>query len=99
MTKQYPHQEKLSSTYSNLEKQLDSARNTPISELFKSEPDRLTEMTAEAAGLHLDFSRNLLTREGWQELLSLTEKLDIRASIESMFTGDVINVTEKRAAS
>jgi glucose-6-phosphate isomerase len=54
-------------------------------------------MTAEAAGLFLDYSKNRITDKTLKLLIRLAEEASLQARIEAMFRGDKINVTEKRA--
>ncbi len=54
-------------------------------------------MTVEAAGIFLDYSKNRATAETMRLLIQLAEARGLRARIDSMFRGDKINVTEKRA--
>jgi glucose-6-phosphate isomerase len=55
-------------------------------------------MTAEAAGVFLDFSKNRITDETLKLLTDLAEQSGLRVRIEAMFRGEKINVTESRAA-
>ena len=54
-------------------------------------------MTAEAAGLFLDYSKNRITDETLKLLVQLAEESGLRARIDAMFRGDKINITENRA--
>jgi len=54
-------------------------------------------MTAEAAGIYLDYSKNRITDETLGLLILLAEDIGLRSRVEAMFTGEKINVTEKRA--
>jgi len=54
-------------------------------------------MTAEAAGLFLDYSKNRITGETLKRLFELAEESGLRAAIDAMFRGEKINVTENRA--
>jgi len=54
-------------------------------------------MTAEGAGVFLDYSKNRATDETLKLLLELAEESGLRARIDAMFSGDKINVTENRA--
>ena len=65
--------------------------------MFADDPERGSRMTAEAAGLFLDYSKNRITDETMNLLLQLAEESGLRERIEAMFRGDKINVTEKRA--
>src|SRR6266705_568394 len=65
--------------------------------LFAEDPRRGERLTAEAAGLYLDYSKHRVTDETIQLLLALAEESDLPARIDAMFRGDKINVTEHRA--
>jgi glucose-6-phosphate isomerase len=69
-----------------------------LRELFADDPGRGERMTAEAAGLYLDYSKNRITDETLKGLLQLARESGLRARIDAMFRGEKINVTEKRAA-
>ncbi|MGH9606999.1 MAG: glucose-6-phosphate isomerase [Terracidiphilus sp.] len=65
--------------------------------LFAEEPGRGERMTAEGAGLFLDYSKNRATAETLKLLIALAEESGLRARIDAMFRGDKLNITEKRA--
>jgi glucose-6-phosphate isomerase len=65
--------------------------------LFADDPQRGTRLTAEAAGLYLDYSKQRVTDETMQLLTALADATGLRARIDAMFRGDKINVTEQRA--
>ena len=54
-------------------------------------------MTAEAAGVYFDYSKNRVREETLKLLIELAERSELRARIDAMFRGDKINVTENRA--
>jgi glucose-6-phosphate isomerase len=54
-------------------------------------------MTAEAAGVYLDYSKNRINDETLKLLIELAEQSGLRARIDAMFGGDKINITENRA--
>jgi glucose-6-phosphate isomerase len=68
-----------------------------LRQLFVQEPDRGERLSAEAAGIYLDYSKNRITTETLQLLLQLAAESDLRGRIDAMFRGDAINVSEKRA--
>ena len=69
-----------------------------LRELFADDPDRGTRLTAEAAGLYLDYSKHRVTDETLGLLLDLAGRVRAcRERIDAMFRGDHINVTEDRA--
>ena len=65
--------------------------------LFADDPRRGERMTAEAAGIFLDYSKNRVTSETLHLLFQLAEEAGLRARIEAMFHGEKINSTENRA--
>jgi glucose-6-phosphate isomerase len=81
-----------------LEAHHDRLRGVHLRDLFAKDPARGERLTAEAAGLHLDYSKNRLTDETLGLLLALAEATGVRARIEAMFAGEKINVTEERPA-
>jgi glucose-6-phosphate isomerase len=65
--------------------------------LFADDPERGERMTAEGAGLFLDYSKNRVKDETLKILLALAEESKLREHTEAMFSGQKINITEKRA--
>jgi glucose-6-phosphate isomerase len=65
--------------------------------LFADDATRGERMTAEGAGLYLDYSKNRVTDETIRLLCRLAEECGVPDRIEAMFRGDKINVTENRA--
>ena len=55
-------------------------------------------MTAEAAGIFLDYSKNRITGETLELLIQLAVEAGLRERMDAMFKGEKINVTENRAA-
>ena len=68
-----------------------------LRELFASDPGRGTRLTAEAAGIHLDYSKNRITGETLDLLMQLAAEAGVARRREAMFAGEHINVTEDRA--
>jgi len=68
-----------------------------LRELFEADPDRGTRLTAEAAGIHLDYSKNRVTDETVRLLLQLAEESGLTERRDAMFRGERINVSEDRA--
>jgi glucose-6-phosphate isomerase len=68
-----------------------------LRQLFADDPTRGERLTAEAVGLHLDYSKNRITDETLRLLLQLAEESGLRARIDAMFRGERINITEGRA--
>src|ERR1035437_542964 len=74
-----------------------TVREVHLRELFAADPKRGERMTAEAAGLFLDYSKNRLTDETLKLLVQLAAESGLRERIDAMFRGDKINLTENRA--
>ncbi len=73
------------------------ARTWHLRDLFAEDPKRGERLTAEAVGLYLDYSKHRITDETLAFLLQLAEESGLRERIDTMFRGEKINVTEKRA--
>src|SRR5262249_11111722 len=72
-------------------------RELHLRNLFAEDPKRGERMTAEAAGIFLDYSKNRITEETLKLLLQLAEECGLRDRIDAMFGGKKINITENRA--
>jgi len=72
-------------------------RGLHLRQLFADDPKRGERLTAEAAGIYLDYSKNRITSETIKLLLDLAEAVALRAKIDAMFRGEKINVSEGRA--
>jgi glucose-6-phosphate isomerase len=68
-----------------------------LRQLFADDSKRGERLTAEAAGVFLDYSKNRITDETLKLLVQLAEESGLRARIDAMFRGEKINITEKRA--
>jgi glucose-6-phosphate isomerase len=68
-----------------------------LRELFASNPGRGERLTAEAAGLYLDYSKNRVTEETMQLLVELASESRVAERRDAMFRGEHINVSEDRA--
>jgi glucose-6-phosphate isomerase len=68
-----------------------------LRELFKDDSKRGERMAVGAVGLYLDYSKNRVTDETLKLLVRLAEESGLRGRIDAMFSGERINVTEKRA--
>ena len=66
--------------------------------LFNADSNRADTFTASAAGLHLDYSKHLLSSSALASLLDLAEQAGVQHGIEALFTGAHVNNTEDRPA-
>ncbi len=83
--------------WKKLETHSKKARKQQLRELFAADPKRGTRMTAEGAGIYLDYSKNRVTNRTIDLLLHLADGIELRARIDAMFRGEKINITEDRA--
>jgi glucose-6-phosphate isomerase len=68
-----------------------------LRKLFAADPKRGPQFTAEATGLFLDYSKNLINSKTLKLLFQLAKESHLRAKIDAMFGGEKINLTEQRA--
>lgn len=75
----------------------DQIAKTTLKELFAADPTRGERLTAEACGLHLDYSKNRVTDETLSLLVQLAKEAGLEEHRDKMFAGEKINITENRA--
>ena len=79
-------------------KHFEEVENHTLGELFAADPQRGEHFSLEWDGLYLDYSKNRITAETLPLLARLAEECGLGERIEAMFSGQAINLTEKRAA-
>ena len=70
---------------------------THLRELFDADTQRFDKYSMEAAGLFLDYSKNLVNDDVLATLTQLAEEAKLPEAIQAMFSGEKINNTEGRA--
>lgn len=68
-----------------------------LRELFAADPQRAARLTFDAAGLHVDLSKNLVDDDVLAALVELARAADVEGRRDAMFAGEHINNTEDRA--
>ena len=68
-----------------------------LRDLFAADPGRGERLTAEAAGIYLDYSKNRVTDETMSLLVELATESGVAERRDAMFRGERINVSEDRA--
>jgi glucose-6-phosphate isomerase len=68
-----------------------------LRDLFAADPQRGERLTAEAAGIYLDYSKNRVTDETMRLLAELAAESGVAERRDAMFRGEHINVSENRA--
>ena len=69
-----------------------------LRDLFESDPTRGERLTAEAAGLYLDYSKQRLTDDTLQLLRRLAAERRLSEKVRAMFRGEAVNTSEGRPA-
>ena len=85
------------SEWKALEAHYQSVKDLHLRGLFASEAGRAEHFSVEAAGLFLDYSKNRITAETLRLLADLARARGVEALRDRMFSGEKINVSEKRA--
>jgi len=80
-----------------LKRHYDEISGQHLRDLFAADPGRGERLTAEAAGLYLDYSKNRVTDETMRLLVALAEESGVAERRDAMFRGEHINVSEDRA--
>jgi glucose-6-phosphate isomerase len=68
-----------------------------LRDLFAEDPGRGERLTAQAAGIYLDYSKNRITDETVRLLIELASESGVAQRRDAMFRGEHINVSEDRA--
>jgi glucose-6-phosphate isomerase len=79
-----------------LQSHFGEVRDRHLRDLFADDPARGERLTAEGAGLYLDYSKNRIDDQTIRLLVALAERAGLRKRMEAMFDGERINVTEDR---
>jgi len=80
-----------------LEAHHEELQEVHLRRLFAEDPGRGERLTASAAGIFLDYSKNRVTDRTLELLVQLARESGLPERIEAMFRGDRINVSEQRA--
>ncbi|MDO5698815.1 MAG: glucose-6-phosphate isomerase [Dermatophilus congolensis] len=64
---------------------------------FAEDPGRAERFTLDAADLHVDLSKNLITDDVVAALVNLADEVDLTGRRDAMYAGEHINITEDRA--
>jgi glucose-6-phosphate isomerase len=84
--------------WSELARHHDAIRHTHLRDLFATDPTRGERLTAEGAGLYLDYSKNRITGDTIDLLVALARQSGLSERTDAMFRGERINVSEDRPA-
>jgi len=83
--------------YYKLKNDFNRLKNTGIKSLFNSNIQRQNEFSLEFNTLFFDYSKNILDKEAFGNLIDLAHQTGLESAIKAQFSGNVINVTENRS--
>jgi glucose-6-phosphate isomerase len=69
-----------------------------LDELFSAEPDRLSRLSFEAAGIYFDWSKTHLDEELIDRFIERSETRGFTAARDALFAGKIVNPSEGRPA-
>jgi glucose-6-phosphate isomerase len=75
----------------------EAEKDQHILDFFKAELNRVENFSIQFEDLLLDFSKNRLSNQTFENLIKLAEDCGLKKAIEAQFTGEIINETEGRA--
>ena len=85
------------SAWSALSAHCEKIRGQHMRDLFAQDPKRAEKFSVEGAGVFIDYSKNRVTTETMSLLVGLATASGLREKIDAMFSGEKINISEKRA--
>ena len=65
-----------------------------LDELFEAEPDRLSRLAHDVAGIRFDWSKTHLDAGLTDAFAKLAEERKFAAARDALFAGEIVNVTE-----
>ena len=72
-------------------------KDRQVRHLFAQDPARFSKLSAEGAGLFLDYSKNIVDDKTMTLLYALARETQVEMQRDAMFTGQEVNRTEHRA--
>jgi glucose-6-phosphate isomerase len=83
--------------WKSLKTHYDEVSGVHLRDLFAQDQSRGERLTLEVDDLFFDYSKNRITDETLKLLVQLADESGLKARIDAMFSGQKINITEKRA--
>ncbi|MDB5695147.1 MAG: glucose-6-phosphate isomerase [Sphingomonas bacterium] len=75
---------------------IDALPSPKLLDLFEHEPDRVSRLTCDVAGIHFDWSKTHLTGDAIAAFAALAADTGLAARRDALFGGEHVNVTEDR---
>ncbi len=83
--------------WSALEQHYQDIKDITIKEHFAKDTERFSSYSIELEDILIDYSKNRLDAKALQLLIDLAKEMQLEDGIHQMFSGEIINETEKRA--
>ena len=77
---------------------MEQASIKPLGALFAAEPDRLSRLSFEAAGIYFDWSKTHLDQTIIAQFLVRAEEMGFARARQALFAGEIVNSSEGRPA-
>ena len=85
------------SLHKKLNEHAQAIKKLNLYDLFLHKADRTKTFSLKTNNIFIDYSKNFLSHETLALLNDYADSLDISGSIQAMFNGEKINITENRA--
>ncbi|MHA6495392.1 glucose-6-phosphate isomerase [Pseudomonas borbori] len=85
-------------TWQALQAHRASMQNFSMREAFNADAERFDKLSLSGCGLFLDYSKNLITQETCDLLVSLAKEAGLEQAIRALFDGELVNASESRPA-
>ena len=82
--------------WSALQNHFEYFKDIHLNDLFLNE-SRFSDFSIQLNDILLDFSKNRINSDTFRLLLNLAKETNVRSAIDAMFSGEIINTTEKRS--
>lgn len=86
-----------SPTWAHLEGLAEQIQGQHMRDWFDNDANRAEIYSLKACGISLDYSKNLINQDIMKALCSLVREQNVPDKMAAMFSGEIINFTEKRA--
>jgi len=83
--------------WKKLENHYDAIKNTHLKTFFNENSNRKNDFTLNVNDFEFDYSKNRINQETIDLLVDLANEVDLKSAMDSYFSGEQINKTEKRA--
>lgn len=83
--------------WKKLVQHFEETKDLHLRDLFRQNKNRKEDFSINLNEISFDYSKNRITQETIDLLIQLANEVELKEAIEKYFSGDKINVTEKRA--